>query len=74
MTRQPEDRAQAGEPWDYDAFVRHYNEIAREHGGWEFDPGGPSPTKLRGWYEVAGLWSSLRDFAHVRFELDQQIT
>lgn len=62
------------EAWDYEAFVRHYNEIARERSGWEFDRAGPSPEKLQAWYEGAPIWSSLRDFARVRFELDQQIS
>jgi hypothetical protein len=47
------------EPWDFEAFVRYYNEIAREHSGWNFDPSGPSPEKLRAWYEDSTLWSSL---------------
>ena len=61
------------EAWDFKAFVRHYNEIARERSGWEFDPGGPSPEKLRAWYEGTSLWSSLRDFANTRFQLDQEV-
>ncbi len=72
MTR-PDEPAAQREPWDFEVFVRHYNEIARDHSGWEFDRSGPSPEKLRAWYEATTLWSSLRDFARVRFQLDQQI-
>lgn len=61
------------EGWDYEAFVRAYNEIAREHGGWDFDRGGPTEAQLRGWYESTSLWTSLRDFARTRFQLDQQV-
>lgn len=61
------------EPWDFDAFVRHYDEIARESAGWRFDGSLPE-EKLRGWYEAAGtLWMSLRDFAKTRFDLDQRV-
>lgn len=61
------------EPWDYEAFVRHYNEFAREFSGYDFDPTGMPEEKLRGYYEAAPLWESPRDFAHTRFQLDQQI-
>jgi len=61
------------EAWDYEAFIRCYNEVARQHCGWDFDRLGPSPEKLRGWYESTTLWSSLCDFARTRFQLDQQI-
>jgi hypothetical protein len=61
------------EPWNFDAFVRHYNEIAAASSGWRFD-GDISEEKLREWYEGAGsLWDSLRDFAKTRFELDQRM-
>ena len=59
------------EPWNHDAFVRAYNEHAREFGGWQWDPGGPSEDKLREWYDSA-IWDSLADFARTRFQLDQQ--
>ncbi|HET7699733.1 MAG TPA: hypothetical protein VFM06_02565 [Candidatus Limnocylindria bacterium] len=61
------------EAWDYDVFVRHYDEIASELGGWMFDREGPSPEKLREWYETAPIWETLRDFARTRFQLDQQM-
>jgi hypothetical protein len=60
------------EAWDYAAFVRHYNEIAREFGGWNFDPTYLPEEKLRGYYE-SPIFDSLRDFARVRFQLDQQM-
>lgn len=41
------------EPWDYEAFVRHYNEFAREFSGYDFDPTGMPEEKLRGYYEAA---------------------
>jgi hypothetical protein len=62
----------AGEPWDYEAFLRSYNAIARERGSWEFDPLGRGPEKLRGWYDT-GVWDSLYEFALTRFQLDQEI-
>jgi hypothetical protein len=61
------------EPWDLDAFVRHYDELAREFGGWSFDRSGPSPEQLQQWYESTAMWDSLRDFARTRFQLDQQV-
>lgn len=63
------------EAWDYEAFVRHYDAIAAEHGGWRFDrAGGPSPEKLEGWYRTgSALFDSLHEFARVRFQLDQQV-
>jgi hypothetical protein len=60
------------EPWDFEAFVRAYNAIAKERGGWVW-PGEINPEKLRGWYEPTSLWDSLRDFAETRYELDQEI-
>ncbi len=60
------------EAWDYDAFVRHYNEFAREFGGWNFDATGMSEEKLRGYYD-SQLFDDLRDFARTRFQLDQQM-
>lgn len=72
MAAEP-DVAGPREPWDYEAFVRCYDEIAREHGGWMFDRAGPGPEKLRGWYESTSLWLSLCDFARTRFQLDQQM-
>jgi hypothetical protein len=61
------------EAWDYDVFVRRYNETARQRGGWDFDPTGREPEKLCGWYESSPLWSSLADFALTRYQLDQEI-
>ena len=61
------------EAWDYEVYARCYTEIARERGGWEFDPGGPSSEKLQGWYELTSVWDSLRDFALTRFQLDQEL-
>lgn len=60
------------EPWDHEAYARHYAEIARQRGGWQFDADGPSPEKLRGWYESV-LFDSLYDFALTRYQLDQEI-
>lgn len=71
MTRTEDEPAR--EAWDYEKFVRHYNEIASEYGGWMFDPGGPSPETLQAWYEGAPIWDSLRDFARIRFQFDQQM-
>lgn len=34
------------EPWDFEAFARHYTEIARQRGGWEFDPLGDWPSAV----------------------------
>ncbi len=67
------DREAVREPWDYEVFIRRYNEIARERTGWDFDRSGPSAEKLRGWYESTTLWTSLSDFALTRFQLDQEI-
>jgi len=63
------------EPWNYEAFIRHYNAIAHEFGGWHFDRGSaPSPETLEAWYREGGaLFDSLQDFARVRFQLDQQV-
>ncbi len=63
------------EPWNYEAFTRHYDAIAKEFGGWRFDrEGGPSPEALETWYREGGaLFDSLQDFARVRFALDQQV-
>ena len=60
------------EPWDYEVFLRCYNAIARERSGWNFDPLGRDPEKLRGWYESA-VWDSIQDFALTRYQLDQEI-
>jgi len=60
------------EAWDYDAFVRHYDEIARERGGWVW-PGEISAEKLQGWYGVGSVWTGLRDFARSRYQLDQEL-
>ena len=70
----PDDAAAEGEAWDYEAFVRHYNGFAHERGGWEYDfpRSGPSPEKLRGYYE-SPIWDSVRDFALTRYQLDQEI-
>ncbi len=61
------------EPWDYEAFVRHYNELARESGGYDFDRASMPEEKLRHYYESASIRESPRDFARTRFQLDQQI-
>ncbi len=62
------------EAWDYEAFIRHYNDLAHKHGGWEFDRNGYTPEpKLRAWYEESALYDSLLDFARTRFELEQQV-
>ena len=61
------------EAWSFEEFVRAYDELAHEFGGWEFDRGGPTPEQLRAWYEAAPLWTSVRDFARTRFQLDQQV-
>ena len=62
------------EAWDFEQFVRHYNEVAGERSGWMFDRGGAlTEEKLRGWYESTSLWSSLLDFAQTRFQLDQEV-
>lgn len=60
------------EPWNFALFVRHYNEIARERGGWIW-PDEISPEKLQGWYEPTTLWKDLRDFALTRYQMDQEI-
>jgi len=60
------------EPWDHETFLRCYNAIARERGGWNFEPVGREPEKLRAWYEI-GIWDSIRDFALTRFQLDQEM-
>ena len=60
------------EAWDFEAYVRCYTQIARQRGGWVFDPDGPSPEKLQGWYESV-LWESICDFALTRYQLDQEI-
>ena len=60
------------EPWNFELFVRHYNEIAKERGGWVW-PGEISAEKLQGWYGGAPLWDGLRDFALTRYQLDQEI-
>ena len=70
---QPHETMPEREPWDFEVFVRHYDEVARECSGWMFDRGGPTPEKLRGWYESTTLWTSLLDFARTRFQLDQQV-
>ena len=59
------------EVWGLEAFVRAYNAIAKERGGWVW-PGEISPEKLRAWYE-SPIWDSLRDFAVTRYQLDQEI-
>ena len=71
---QQDDAGPEREAWDYEIFVRHYNERAHERGGWEYDfpRSGPSPEKLRGYYE-SPIWDSLRDFALTRYELDQEV-
>ena len=71
--RAPQEPQPERESWDYEQFVRHYNEIARERGGWNYDRDGPSPEKLQSWYDVGPIWSSLRDFALTRYQLDQEI-
>ena len=65
----------AREPWDYETFIRHYDAIARERGGWRFDREGYTPPeKLEAWYREGGaLFDSLYDFAHARFTLEQQM-
>lgn len=60
------------EPWDYDLFVRHYNEIAKERGGWVW-PKEISAEKLQGWYVDGSIWAGLRDFALTRYQLDQEV-
>lgn len=57
------DSAPEREPWDFAAFVQHYNEIAREHSGWVYDASSPGAEKLRHWYESTTLFDSLWDFA-----------
>ncbi|MEP7003956.1 MAG: hypothetical protein ABI888_05390 [Chloroflexota bacterium] len=69
----PPKDAPGREPWDYDAFIRHYNTFARERTGWVYDQSSPSAEKLRGWYESSALWDSLLDFAETRYQLDQQV-
>ena len=70
-----DDAAPEREAWDYDVFVRHYNAFAHARGGWEYDfpTSGPSPEKLRGWYEPASIHDDLRDFALTRYQLDQEV-
>jgi hypothetical protein len=60
------------EPWDFDVFVRHYNEIAKERGGWVW-PSEIGPDKLRSWYAGGSIWTDLRDFARTRYQLDQEV-
>ena len=60
------------EPWDFDRFVAHYNEIARERGGWVW-PGEIAAEKLQGWYGSGAVWNGLREFALARYELDQEV-
>jgi hypothetical protein len=62
------------EPWDFAAFLRHYDELARAHTGWVYDASSPDAEKLKGWwYESTTLFDSLQDFARIRFQLDQQL-
>jgi len=64
--------AKPREPWDYEAFVRHYNAFAREASGYNFDFASAPPAEtLRHYYE-SPIWDSLRDFARTRFQMDQQ--
>jgi hypothetical protein len=43
------------EPWDFEAFVKHYDAVAKERGGWLFDRKGYTPPeKLAGWYRDGG--------------------
>jgi len=60
------------EVWNFEAFARAYNAIAKERGGWVW-PGEISPEKLRAWYGSPPIWNSLRDFALTRYQLDQEI-
>ena len=62
------------EPWDFQRFVRHYDDVAAARSGWRFDRGGAlTEAKLRDWYESTTLWTSLLDFAQTRFQLDQEM-
>ena len=61
------------EAWDFKLFVRHYNRIAKERGGWVW-PEEISEEKLREWYGKDPLSQTLEDFAQGRYELDQEVS
>ena len=60
------------EEWNFKAFVRHYNDFAREFGGWNFHVPDFTEEKLHK-YDKVPICTSLRDFARIRFQLDQQL-
>ncbi len=63
---------QLKEPWDFDAFVRYYNEIARERSGWNFEPKEDTNDALKQTYEGVNAYRSLREYAKHRFVYDQE--
>lgn len=58
------------EPWNYEAFVRCYKEIAIERHGYTWE-GATEPDKLRRTYEVTSPLT-IREFALAGFMLDQE--
>ena len=61
------------EPWNYEAFVALYDEIARSHpGGCPFNRGGSyTPEVLQQLYEYNTTVKTLREFADGQFRYEQ---
>lgn len=59
------------EPWDFEAFVRCYNERAREFGGWNYDRSSAATPLLQSWYEEMH-WKTIREFAEAHYMSEQQ--
>lgn len=60
------------EAWDFKAFARHYNRIAKERRGWVW-PGEIAEETLRDWYRKDPLSQTLEEFAQGRYEMDQEV-
>jgi hypothetical protein len=70
----PEDKHRptpAKQAWNYREFVRCYNEVADEHGGYYFREEIAEPEALKEEYEQLGQ-ATLHDYALSTYQLDQQ--
>lgn len=62
------------EPWNFDIFVRLYNEISFSHGGWKWQPPDPrdAADPLQDAYEQLNFeFHDLKEFAEYRYKADQ---